>query len=217
MVKRFEPWDVITGMHAEARLEKDGRFVEYTDYAELAAEVERLKQEVENWKTSAAGWQKIANVDAEALSRAGAVKVSREDVAKLVYEAMSWAAMCGPTPNGIVPVWEDRGNSLGQEEARRIADRILSALEPAAQVAPANLAEDDVDAAYQAALDNLPAEFHGEIGRGELDRMVRAIVKAHDSKWERRAKAMAHHHHSALQASIVAIARRVLEGGEANG
>lgn len=91
---------------------------------------------------------------------------------------------------------------LSLSEWSELSSAILSALEPAATDAPANLADDDVDAAYQAALDNLPAEFRGEIGRGELDRMVRAIVRAHDSKWERRAKAMAHHHHSALQASI---------------
>lgn len=69
-----------------------------------------------------------------------------EAIAKEVYVAMTWAAHCGPPPDGVVPPWSDRGNSHGQTEARAaarlIADLIpdpaairAEALEEAARVA----------------------------------------------------------------------------------
>lgn len=45
MVKRWEPWCTVTETYTEARPEDNGRFVDYSDYATLAAENERLKAE----------------------------------------------------------------------------------------------------------------------------------------------------------------------------
>jgi len=67
-------------------------------------------------------------LEAAAHARAEAVGVKdREDVAKLIYGAMTWAAVESPK-NGVIPVWMDGGNSHAQTEARRCADRILAAL-----------------------------------------------------------------------------------------
>lgn len=46
-------------------------------------------------------------------------EVVREDIAKIVYAAMKWAAE--HAENGRPPAWVDRGNSTAQVEARRFA------------------------------------------------------------------------------------------------
>lgn len=43
-----------------------------------------------------------------------------ERVAKAIYDQMSY------TENGVKPAWVEKGNSLKQEEARRIARNILT-------------------------------------------------------------------------------------------
>ena len=57
----------------------------------------------------------------------------QEDVAKIVYDAMCWAAKTGPQLGDHVPDWVQGGNSLAQDQARsaavKIADLYLSLLE----------------------------------------------------------------------------------------
>lgn len=66
-----------------------------------------------------------------------AAGVEREDIAKIVYAAMKWAAE--RAENGKPPAWVERGNSLAQTEARRFAADIeaLSACPAPDTAAPA--------------------------------------------------------------------------------
>lgn len=51
-----------------------------------------------------------------------------EEIARLVFVAMRWAAEHSPGPAKEAPHWVERGNSNAQEEARDIANRIISIL-----------------------------------------------------------------------------------------
>jgi len=115
MVKRFK---IIYRNGAYCSTKPDlntDEVVSYSAYAKLAAENERLKKEVENWKTSAAGWQKIASVDAVAHTSTGAVKVDRQ---RLNIEISKWATD------------SDLHITIGDVGA--LHEAVLSALEPAA-------------------------------------------------------------------------------------
>lgn len=63
---------------------------------------------------------------------AGVKDDAREFVAKVVYSAMKWAAE--RAEKGTPPEWVERGNSLAQSEARRVArnitDYVTAALQP---------------------------------------------------------------------------------------
>ncbi|WP_150121542.1 hypothetical protein, partial [Sulfitobacter sp. HI0023] len=52
---------------------------------------------------------------------------AREQIAEKVFDAMSWASLAGPRPDGTAPKWVG-GNSFGENEARRTADAIIVAL-----------------------------------------------------------------------------------------
>ena len=54
----------------------------------------------------------------------------QEDIAKIIYDAMSWAAKSGPKPGGTVPDWTEGGNSNAQDHARSAANKISSLYEP---------------------------------------------------------------------------------------
>lgn len=60
--------------------------------------------------------------------------LDRHQIARVVWDAMAWAA-ARPAPEGAIPSYQEWGNSLGEVEARRAADRILAALTPAPQAA----------------------------------------------------------------------------------
>ena len=48
----------------------------------------------------------------------------QEDIAKIIYEAMTWAAKEGLPPSGKVPAWVQGGNSDAQERARTATYKI---------------------------------------------------------------------------------------------
>jgi hypothetical protein len=58
----------------------------------------------------------------------------QEDVAKIVYAAMCWAAKVGPQLGTHTPVWVQGRNSHAQEEARsaacKISDLYIAPREP---------------------------------------------------------------------------------------
>ncbi|MCV2449403.1 hypothetical protein [Paracoccus sp. DMF] len=60
------------------------------------------------------------------------VRADRHQIARAIWDAMTWAAVQG-APDGTLPKYMEWGNSLGECEARRTADRILAALTPAPQ------------------------------------------------------------------------------------
>lgn len=88
------------------------------------------------YSTSAASWmENRAEAGAEAADAALAKPSSpaaREDIAKIVYAAMKWAAE--RAENGRPPEWVERGNSTAQDEARRFASDI-AALSPSTSAA----------------------------------------------------------------------------------
>lgn len=94
---------------------------------------------------------------------AGVKDDAREFVAKVVYSAMKWAAE--RAEKGTPPEWVERGNSLAQSEARRVArnitDYVTASLQPDTQ-APAASAPAQAEA--------LPAGVDGEA-------IARAICK----------------------------------------
>lgn len=80
-----------------------------------------------------------AERDKPAPSAAGASEVTQEDIAKVVYAAMKWAAE--RAEKGRPPEWVDRGNSLAQDEARRFA-RDIAAFTASPAPAPASGGEE---------------------------------------------------------------------------
>src|SRR5690606_19260302 len=72
-----------------------------------------------HWK-----WQEYRRID---LCASGQVRADRHQIARVVWDAMAWAA-ARPAPEGAIPSYQEWGNSLGEVEARRAADRILAAL-----------------------------------------------------------------------------------------
>ena len=48
----------------------------------------------------------------------------QEDIAKIIYDAMCWAAKVGPHAGKHVPDWVQGGNSNAQAEARSAANKI---------------------------------------------------------------------------------------------
>jgi hypothetical protein len=103
-----------------------------------------------------------------------------------------------PASIAFIPV--QPAQSAAQSSGAQLAKAFwgIDLVPPAEQ--PAQSRNDVIEAVTQAAIANMPAEFQGEIGAGDLDRMVRAIIAAHDSAWERRANAMAEHHRQAVAA-----------------
>ena len=51
-----------------------------------------------------------------------AAALDLEQDAKVVYDAMRWAA--DRSEGGFAPAWVERGNSHAQEEARRVAHKL---------------------------------------------------------------------------------------------
>ncbi len=69
-------------------------------------------------------------------SKEMAVEVKPHEIERQVWEAMTWAAYAGLPPSGVIPTYDERGNSDGETEARRTAERILSSItaRPASEV-----------------------------------------------------------------------------------
>ncbi len=153
----------------------------------------------------------LASAPAPASGRVDAVKEdAREFVAKIVYAAMKWAAE--RAERGKPPEWVERGNSLAQSEARRVAhnitDYVAASLSPAAtpvseaggeadwngiarrmQRAGAPGTEEELEAALRAALAK-PASSPtgGDVVREALREIAEQDVTeiALDPDWPRR-------------------------------
>lgn len=61
----------------------------------------------------------------------GQVWADRHQIARVIWDVMAWAAAQG-APEGSIPKYMEWGNSFGEVEARRAADRILALTPPPA-------------------------------------------------------------------------------------
>ena len=110
------------------------------------------------------------------------VAVKPGEIERAVWSAMMWAADNNPGFNGV-PEYTDRGNSFAEDEARRAAARIRSALtSDLASVRAAYVAESDAHEVTKAAL---AAQIEADAGIAEAQEAL-AAKRANDDDADAR-------------------------------
>lgn len=103
MVKRWEPWCTVTETYTEARPEDNGRFVDYSDYATLAAENERLTKERDDWQKTATEY--ASKLHTRRTEASAAVKVELSGITGELREAVAEAIRADGSDMDDTP-WE---------------------------------------------------------------------------------------------------------------
>ena len=93
--------------------------------------IERLHEDAASGNDLVPWLVEAFRLGADRAAPEGQVRADRHQIARVIWDVMAWAAAQG-APEGSIPKYMEWGNSFGEVEARRAADRILALTPPPA-------------------------------------------------------------------------------------